>query len=496
MKATPFALLLLLAMLLCPVAGLAAATRDYRKELRDAQSQQQRRRHRECIALCDKMLEYHKEAWQIQEITWVRIESLVQDSQYEGAQKALAALAAAYAEDKKLQTAVALRTGDVQRLLKKFDAAVATWRKVAAAVAETEPGQAAEALLRTGDVLCTELEKPLDGVAAYREVATKFATQLPKQAAEAIRRIATAHETHTKDMLKAAAAYQELTEKHPTSYDEGTLSGFYRKAVDCFVKAEKPAEAIAAAQKAEAALQSVSQKAAFGVRAGDLLLEQEKFAEARTQYQSILCAYPLEQSSCRHAQTRIVESYRAESRWDDALGAARILYDAAADEQGIRNAAQIVAQAFLAADADLVRANAFLAYQRFGPDGPDGKRGTEDDVAVNHLASVKYPARDAATDKQFQAAIDAWPRNYEGYRARGYLYIHWGKPKEGAGQFLQAFKAAELKQVPAAVQELVLVGIKAHTASFHGLDRVFEFVNHGPKGKSGKESLRDPFDGL
>ena len=61
---------------------------------------------------------------------------------------------------------------------------------------------------------------------------------------------------------------------------------------------------------------------------------------------------------------------------------------------------------------------------------------------------------------------------------------------------LLAFKAATFAQVPAACQELVLIGMKAHTASFRGLDRIFDYINHGPKGKSGKENIPDPFAGL
>jgi len=487
---------LLAVVLFVNIAAAAQKPRDYKNELRQAQSQQHRRRYKDCIAMCDKMLQYYKESWQLKEVTWLKIENLILDSQYEGALKTLAGLAKAYAADKKLQAAVALRTGDVQRLLKKFDDAVATYCKLAQACAKEQPDQAAEALLRAAQVLCTELKKPHQGIALYQELETKLGAQQPKQAAEAVRRIALAHETQAKDMPKAAAAYQLLTAKYAAVYDERTLSGLHGKTVDCFLSAKKTTEAIAAAKKAEANLKTLSQRASFGIRHGDVLMGMKKFPEARTQYQRVICSYPLEQKSCQYAQTKVVETYRAESKWAEALGAARILYDAAGDEQSIRNAAQVVAQSFLAADAKLVRANEFLAYQRFGPSGPDGKPRTQDDIAVNHLAKVRYPTLSAASSKQFQTAINAQPKNYDGYRAKGFLYIYWGKPKEGAAHFRLAFKAASLTQVPAASQELVLIGMKAYTASFRGLDRIFEYINYGPKGKSGKENIPDPFAGL
>jgi tetratricopeptide (TPR) repeat protein len=485
---------------LLPLAATAALAaekpRDYKTDLRQAQSQQQRRQYKPCIQACEKMLEEYKESWQVKEITWLQIENLILDSQLEGALKTLAALAKAYAKDEELQTAVALRTGDVQRQLKQFDQAVATYRKAAEACAKTQPDQAAEALSRAAETLANELKQLDDAVAQYHEVEAKFGGQDPRRAAEALRRVAGLHESQTRDIAKAAAAYQMLTEKYVAVYDQGALAGLFAKAVDCLLRAEKPADAIATATKAEAAMESDSQKASFALRRAEVLLATKKFPEARAAAQHVLCAYPLEQGACQSAQAAVVESYRAESQWDAALGAARILYDAAADEASIRRAAQVVAQAFLAADANLVRANEFLAYQRFGPDGPDGKPRNEDDIATNHLAQVKYPSPSAEANAQFQKAIDAWPANYEGYRAKAYLYLYWGKPKEGAAHFRLAFKAADLAQVPAAAQELVLVGMKAYTASFRGLDRVFEYINHGPKGKSGKESIPDPFAGL
>ena len=326
------------AALAWPLAA-AEESKDYAKELQKAQSFQHAKRYRECLKACEKLLETYKESTQAKEVAWLKIETQVLDSQLEGALKTLADLAKAYGEDQKLRTAVALRAGDVQRLLKKFP-------------------------------------------------------------------------------------------------------------------------------------------------------------EARAEYQRLVCAYPLEQAACQLAQAKIVETWRGESKWAEALGAAHILYDAAGTEQGIRDAAQAVAQAFLAADGNLGRANEFLAYQSFGPDGPDGKPNTPDDIAANRLAEAKYPTFSAETSKQFEAAAQAQPGNYDGYRARAFLYVYWGRPKEGAAQFRLAFKAASLAQVPAAAQELVLIGMKAHTACFHGLDRIFDYLNYGPKGKSGKESLPDPFAGL
>ena len=497
MRARPILLTMLLAAAMpADVSPAAEKPRNYRTELREAQSQQRRKRYDESIAVCDKMLAHFKEAWQVKEVSWVKIEDLILDDQYEAALKALAGLAGAFAQDKALQAAGALRTGDVQRMLKRFDEAVATYRKLAADCASKQPDPAADALLRAAKVVESDLKKPREAIALYQEAESKFGARNPKQGAEALRQIATVHEGQTKDLAKAAEAYRALTAKYAAIYDERTLSVLYDRAIACFLKARKLPEAAAVAKKAEASLTEDAQRASFAVRQGDALMEMEKIPEARAQFERVLTAYPLDQKSCQQALTGIVETYRAKSQWVEALGAARVLYDAAGSEKDIRDAAQVVARAFLAVDATVRRANEFLSYQRYGPDGPDAKGGTDDDVSVNHLAKVKYPARPAAVNKQFQAAIKAQPDTYDGYRAKGFLYVYWGKPKEGAGQFLRAFKAASLPQLPAASQELVLVGMKAQTASFRALDRVFEYINYGPKGKTGKKSLADPFAGL
>ncbi|MBM4030949.1 MAG: hypothetical protein FJ291_04090 [Planctomycetes bacterium] len=367
---------LFLALFLGPAALAGDEAKEFKNELRKAQSRQTQKQYKDCVKLCDEMLARYKEPAQVREVATLKAEVLVLDGQPEAALKALAALAEASADDRKLQATVALRSGDLLRSLKRAPEALAAYRKAASSA--EEPDEAAGALLR----------------------------------------------------------------------------------------------------------------------AAEILIELKKAPEARAELIRVICASPLRPDLCQQAQARIAECYRAESQFPEALGAARILFDAAGDEAAIRNAAQAIAQAFLACDGTLARANEFLAFQSYGPAGQDGKPGTADDVAANHLAKVKYPAFDAAANKLFQAALDAQPKSFDGYRARGYLCVYWGKPKEAASNFFLAFKAAPLAQVAASAQELVLVGIKAHTASFRGLDRVFEYINHGPKGKSGNEAIPDPFAGL
>jgi glycerol-3-phosphate cytidylyltransferase-like family protein len=483
---------------LAVVLGLQTAVladKDFNKAWRDAYNHQRRRKYSEAVKACDKILKDFKEDWQIQKVTRLKIDNLTLADNYETALKEIKGLAKKYPDNEELQREMMMRTGDTLRKLERFDDAIATYRKLAKTKADIAPTDAAEALLRVGHVYSENLKKPKDAIAVYREIEAKFGKQDRQRTAAAIHRTAEILRVHTKELEKAAAEYQKLTTVYADIYDQNSLSGFHTKIIDCLVGAEKHTEALAAAKTAEQKLSVPTTSAQYSLRRADLLLDMKKPAEARAECVHLICTYPLDENACHEAQKRVVTSYRAEGRWGDALGAARSLYDAAGSQQHIQSAAQVVARCFLAVDGNLNRANEFLQYQRFGPNGPDGKPKTKDDISANHLTSAKYPEKSKEINKTFQDAIAKLGKSRSDYRAKGFIYLYWGKPTEGAKQFYEAFKAAPLDKIPEAAQELAIIGIKARTASFYGLDKVFEYINHGPGGKEGKKKLQ-PFKDL
>lgn len=447
----------------------------------------------EGLTLCERMLTSFKDPAQVRDILVVKGDLLNRNSKFTEAAALAAKIRADYAQDKDAQAQAGLILGDALRGQKKFAEAVETYQTVARTYAGL-PEAAAEALLRAGDTLALDLKKVPEGLAAYKMVETQPA--VPRASAEALKRTAAACES-ARDFAGAAAAYQTLAEKFAGQFDENWLANNYTRGVEMWKAAGKHEETLALAGKAENAFEPAQRKAPFALLRAKTLVEAKKPAEARAECDRIICSYPLEVDICQTAQGMAVEAYKAESKFPEALGAARILYDAAGSEQNIRAAAQTIAQAFRSADGNLVRANEFLAYQRFGPNGPDAKPGTADDIKVNQLAQVAYPPADAARDKRFGDAVAAQPATPDGWRAKGYLYVYWGgKAKEGAKAFQTAFRSCPEAAVPQAAQELVLVGMKAVTASFAGLDKVFEFISYGSKGKSGSENIPDPFAGL
>jgi len=440
------------------------------------------------------MLAKYKDPAQVKQMRLLRAECLLGAGKYADAQAAAAKLQADYAKDKAILAAAMLYAGDALRGLKKFDEAVAAYRKLA----KEHPGDvvnASAALLRAGTTYCHDLKKVPEGLALYAEVERRFAADPPRAAAGAAA-AAAIHEGLTRDYPKAAGCYLSLAEKYGKVYKVDERVGFYARAIACLQNAKNFPQAQAVAARAERASATLAQKTGFAFQQADLLVMMKKFPQARAACERIICTWPVELPTCQAAQTRIIAAWRAEKKLNETLGAARIFYNAAGGEADIRAAAQAVAVAMRDVDGNVVRANAFLSFQRHGPAGPDKRPGTPDDVRPNHLAAVRYPPPEPGRDQRFTRALAAQPKTPDGHRARAYLYTHWGKTKEAAKSFRLAFQASPEPQVPQAVQELVMVGMKAHTASFHGLGRIFEFISYGPKGKSGKEKLPNPFAGL
>ncbi len=467
---------------------------SFEEEYRAAANLLQRRQFPQALNALDKLLTKYQQPDEVKPIRTSRADCLNQMGKPDDALAELEKLRGNFKEDKELQASTLMTAGDILRGKKTFPEAVAAYQKLVADHAD-QPQLAADALLRAGEVLANELKKYPEALASYTQVEKQFPQQVP-QAAESVLRAAVVHETLTKDLLQAAAAYGKLTDKYAAVYPQNVLASHFSKQAGCLRAAGKLPEALAVWKKVEAALEEDRFRTPAALAQVAIWMEMKKYPEARAECERVICQYPTDQDVCQAAQTQIVQAYRAESKFNEGLGAARILYDAAGNEKQIRDAAQVVAQAFRSVDGNLGRANEFLAYQRFGPNGPDGNPNTPDDTRTNHLAAVNYPPTDPAREKRFTDAVKAQPASYEGYRAKGFLYVYWGKPKESAQQFQLAFRACPDASVAAASQELVLIGMKAYRSSFHGLEQVFEYISFGPKGKSGKENIADPFQGL
>ena len=161
-----------------------------------------------------------------------------------------------------------------------------------------------------------------------------------------------------------------------------------------------------------------------------------------------------------------------------------------------------IASALKAIDGHVHRANRFLRHQRYGPAGEDGKPGTEDDLTNPlHELPADYWKKHASADKQldaaFQAAIDKEPTTVEGHRARGRLYLAWGKPDKGLEEMQAAFKLAPgtRRELVRAITD-VAVAIKAQDVDTVRANQYLLYQKYGPKGEDGRpgtdDDLTDP----
>lgn len=195
-------------------------------------------------------------------------------------------------------------------------------------------------------------------------------------------------------------------------------------------------------------------------------------------------------------QAALVDVLMAARRYPDACREAKVLMDIC----GSRNLQNAVAKTSLvlkAADGNLVRANAFLEYQKFLRPGPDGKLGTNDDLA-NPLAQVELPP-DPARDQGFQKTIVACPKSWDGAVTRARVFRCWDRLPDALRELKQAFALAPMEALPLqqvtddTVEVLLLL-----TGDPDAGRRFVDFQKFGSAGTDRKpgtsDDLKDPVD--
>ncbi|MFW6108471.1 MAG: hypothetical protein ACOC8D_01530 [bacterium] len=205
----------------------------------------------------------------------------------------------------------------------------------------------------------------------------------------------------------------------------------------------------------------------------------------------------LDEETARVCLGAIVDIRTRQGRHDEALAAARAAYSVTGFESAASNyfarAVGLVAHALRGRDGHLVSGNAFRNYQTYGPAGRDRKPGTDDDIP-NPLADLKTKPQ-PELDPLFEAALDRQPPTVEGWRARGWIYLLWSKPREALGAFKHAFAICPLDNsaLSRAAQDIAL-GLKALRGTPVGMEDFAEFQRHGPFGPDGKKGTRDDLE--
>ncbi len=241
-------------------------------------------------------------------------------------------------------------------------------------------------------------------------------------------------------------------------------------------------------------------RAGFHLDFAKALAKQERWGEVSAACFRIVASFPQEMRPCFEAQQLLAKAAMQQRQYDDALGAAKVLYGVAPNaEKEITDAVNVVMQALRARYRSIALANDFAAFQSYGPNGKDGKKGTEDDI-LNPLASV-HRAPPAEVEALFKKTLAGLPEDFQGRRWRGYLYLYWDKPDLALKEFVKRYDDAPLEQkaVDEAMGDLV-VALKAHCGHTLAGERFMKYQKFGPKGEDGKlgteDDLTDPLKDL
>ena len=179
-------------------------------------------------------------------------------------------------------------------------------------------------------------------------------------------------------------------------------------------------------------------------------------------------------------------------RHQEALSVAWGLYCSARDNRHLDAACVAVAGALRARDLSLPNANRFLAFQKHGANGPDGKLGTEDDAA-NPLAEfrVKLPA---AHEEWLKAQAHSLIENGK-YRDAGYAWLHAGDARQALSAFnrVRSVCPFEAKAIDEMTRDIV-AALKALHGHPLGAGPFLAFQQYGPSGKDGQPGTADDLE--
>lgn len=226
------------------------------------------------------------------------------------------------------------------------------------------------------------------------------------------------------------------------------------------------------------------------------LAGRQRWEEVEKECRQVIAAWPQDLGVCLKAQALIVTALVGQGRLDDAIGAAKVLYGVAANtEKDVTEAAMVVMSALKAKHHSIAPANEYALFQQHGPNGPDGKPGTEDDLKDPVGSFPCAIPAEAAT--VFKKAIEGLPQDFGGRRRRGYLYLFAGDPALALKEFAKSFPLTLLdqKSTEDATDDIVLA-LRAYYGHPFAGERFIEYVKYGPNGKDGKpgtgDDLTDP----
>jgi tetratricopeptide (TPR) repeat protein len=185
------------------------------------------------------------------------------------------------------------------------------------------------------------------------------------------------------------------------------------------------------------------------------------------------------------ARARRVNYLLVEDRIDQALAESRTAFSMSPITE-MEPAIEAVVKAFEAADGAVVpRVKGFLDYQRLGPAGQDGEKGTEDDLE-NPLADVPFgnvPQDEFIEELMAEAGIMECT-------IHGHGYLALGRPEAALAELRAAYAIASGRELTQATYG-VATAIKAMDGHAHRANWYLSYHKHGPSGPDGEPGSDD-----
>ena len=258
-------------------------------------------------------------------------------------------------------------------------------------------------------------------------------------------------------------------------------------------------EARAVCEEAVTQLKGDVQGAEFALSIGKILLATKDTKQALPAFRRVLLDYPTE-AACSEAMKNLFIIHRDSGDFNKALVAALRCYCSATTTKGVEDAISCVTQAVRGVDGNMLRVNAFLKFQKYGPAGPDKVAGSAG-ALQNPLASFFGDSAALGPDADEGALVDAAVVKLgvspAERRAKAFIYLHFGKVHPALSELKHLFLICECdeKGLKAAADDLA-IGLRAYQGHVFGAEQFFEFQTYGPKGKDGKSDLKDPLQGF
>ena len=419
----------------------------------------------------------------------IRVDILRRQEKFDDAVAESAKMRRAFPDDKLLQQRAYFNEADILRQAKKDPLAIEKYREFIKAPGTEKPA-AAEAQLKIADVFMA-MQKWPDALAEAAKVAeidpendraVGSALWIQQDASVRMEKVEDAVALLRKFLDPRYLAKREVYNQR----DARTRLGDYLKRLK---KLDEVRAHFEACEKAEA---DPATAQIWCVRTAEACLDLGQVDDALRAYERVFVAHPQVTDQWYGVQRGMAALLLKQGKLDEALKAARLSFDAAYDEGTIADNVRLIAEILKGIDKNVGRANAFIAFQRFGPAGEEGK-STPIKNPLEGMPAPSYPERDKAFAEARKAAGDDVRSML--YRAATYSYS--GHPKEALKCYMDAFARSIGDELQATGRAMILTGARAVRGHAVGLEEFFTFVNYGPAGPDGKpgtaDDLKDPF---